>query len=107
MEKMIQLPEWHFKTIENALRLTNNVCHCQTKETAFDREVVKAYDYAKCALANVQTSEKDLRVCSVIVPVFDLSENRICLASKEFSNCEIHANNKFGCADCGNFKKEE
>lgn len=101
---MIQLPEWHFKTIENALRLTNNVCHCQNKETAFDREVVKAYDYAKCALANISTSEKDLRVCSVIVPV---SDSRICLSGKEFSYCEIHTDNKFGCADCGNFKNEE
>ena len=55
MEKMIQLPLWHFKTIENALRLTNNVCNCHTKETAFDREVTKAYEYAKRALANVNT----------------------------------------------------
>lgn len=59
MEKMIQIPEWQFKHIENALRLTNNIYHCHTKETAFDREIVKAYDFAKCALANAETSDSN------------------------------------------------
>ena len=49
-EEMITIPKWKFKTIENALRLTHRINNCSTKETAFDREVVKAYDYAKSAL---------------------------------------------------------
>ena len=49
-EKIIQIPEWQFKKIENALRLAHRICNCNTKETAFDREVVGAWKYAKEAL---------------------------------------------------------
>jgi hypothetical protein len=49
-EEMITIPKWKFKTIENALRLSHRINNCSTKETAFDREVVKAYYYAKSAL---------------------------------------------------------
>ncbi len=51
MEKLIQIPEWQFKKIENALRLTSNTWRCHRRETAFDREVTKAYEFAKDALA--------------------------------------------------------
>lgn len=47
MERNVVIPEWQFKIIEDALRLTVNVCKCNTKETAFDRIVVKAYGFAK------------------------------------------------------------
>ena len=50
MGKMIQIPEWQFKHIENALRLTHRINKCASKETAFDREVVKAYEFAFRAL---------------------------------------------------------
>lgn len=60
MEKMIQIPEWQFKYIENALRLTHRINKCASKETAFDREVVKAYGFATAALENAFTSEKQL-----------------------------------------------
>lgn len=60
MEKMIQIPEWQFKHIENALRLTHRINKCASKETAFDREVVKAYGFSTEALANVSTSENSL-----------------------------------------------
>lgn len=60
MEKMIQIPEWQFKHIENALRLTHRINKCASKETAFDREVVKAYQFATEALANAPTSGNSL-----------------------------------------------
>ena len=66
MEKMIQIPEWQLKEIEDTLRLANNIHHSQRKETCFDRCVCKAWDFAKGALAKADTtSEKDLRVCEV------------------------------------------
>jgi len=70
MEKMIQIPEWHFKHIENALRLTNNVCSCYKKETAFDRELVKAYGFAKEALAKVETRDSGLNIDIVMRSAF-------------------------------------
>jgi hypothetical protein len=66
MGKIIQIPEWQFKHIENALRLTYRINKCASKETAFDREVVKAYDFATAALANAETSENSLHKHFVI-----------------------------------------
>ena len=76
MEKMIQIPEWQLKEIEDTLRLANNIHHSQRKETCFDRCVCKAWDFAKRALANAGTSEKDLRVCEVIPRFFDPERNK-------------------------------
>lgn len=47
---MIQIPKWQFKHIQNALRLSHRINGCAGKETAFDREVVKALDFATTAL---------------------------------------------------------
>ena len=76
MEKMIQIPEWQFKHIENALRLTHRINKCANKETAFDREVVKAYGFATEALANVPTSENSLHKHVVINPVCPLCHGK-------------------------------
>lgn len=54
MEKMIQIPEWQMKEIENTLRLANNVHDSYKKETCFDRCVCEAWKYAKDALENAQ-----------------------------------------------------
>lgn len=70
---MIIIPKWKFKTIENALRLTHRINNCSTKETAFDREVVEAYDYAKCALAEPSNENSGLNI-----PVIIESEAAVC-----------------------------
>ena len=60
MEKIIQIPEWKMKQIEDTLRLANNIHHSQSKETCFDRQVCKAWDYAKEALSNNNNPKKQL-----------------------------------------------
>lgn len=55
VDKIIKVPKWQFETINNALRLTHRINNCHTKETAFDREVVKAYEYSKSALAETSS----------------------------------------------------
>ena len=52
-EEMINIPLWKFKEIYDALRLTNNIYKCHTKETAYDRQVMQAYGYVNEALENV------------------------------------------------------
>jgi len=62
-EELISIPKWKLDTIENALRLTNNIYHCYTQETAYDREVTKAYTYAKDFLKSYSKEEEE-RSCS-------------------------------------------
>ena len=42
MEEII-VYKYQLEIIEQALRLTNNICNCKDKTTSFDRDVVQAY----------------------------------------------------------------
>ena len=49
-EKMIQIPEWQLKDIEDVLRMSNNINHSHLKETCFDRCAWKAWGWTRKAL---------------------------------------------------------
>jgi len=74
MEKMIQIPEWQMKEIEDTLRLANNIHHSQKRETCFDRCVCKAWDFAKKALE----INENQNISSPISNHFKL-ENKMCI----------------------------
>lgn len=61
MEKMILIPEWHLKEIENTLRIANNIHHSLNQETCFDRCVCKSWDYARQALNNKEDTETNIK----------------------------------------------
>lgn len=60
MEKMIEMPEWHLKEIENTLRIANNIHHSHKKETCFDRCVCEAWEYAKQAINPTKKQTKNM-----------------------------------------------
>jgi hypothetical protein len=53
MEKMIEIPEWQLKKIENTFRLVSNAMHSTRKETCLDRDICQHHDWIK----NVLTKE--------------------------------------------------
>jgi len=50
MEKMIQIPEWKLKHIENAIRISINAYHMRSRESCLFREMCKASEFANEAL---------------------------------------------------------
>ena len=50
--------KYQLQVIIDALRLTNNIHHCHTKETCYDRQVMQAYQFAK----NAMEGKKDEQV---------------------------------------------
>lgn len=65
MEKIIEIPEWKLKQIENAIRITLNAYKMRTKETCLFREMCKASEFANEALANADTRTNSLHKHSV------------------------------------------
>lgn len=57
MEEVI-IYKFQLEAIKEALRLTINIYNCGSKETAYDRTVMQANEFAKNALSG----EKDIRV---------------------------------------------
>lgn len=51
-EDVIVIEKWKFAEIEDALRMTSNIHKSKTKETAFDRSVIKAYEFCTEALSS-------------------------------------------------------
>ena len=93
-EEMVIIQKWKFKTIENALRLTHRINKCSTKETAFDREVVKAYDYAKSALAEPSSAPQ----ANELLPL--VSNNEVAVCVHPFKFVVIHGS-RCHCFKCG------
>jgi len=81
VDKIIKIPKWQFETINNALRLTHRINNCHTKETAFDREVVKAYEYSKSALAEPSSVTQANELSPLV-------SNRISILSKRIHRLE-------------------
>lgn len=54
-DKLISLPEWKLKKVENALRLTSNIYSCPKRETCFDRDVMEAWNIVVDCLNNDET----------------------------------------------------
>lgn len=46
-EKMVSIPLWQLKEIEDTLRLASNMYESQKKETCFDRMVCKTWEWCK------------------------------------------------------------
>jgi len=55
MEEIV-IYKYQLKAIENALRLTVNIYRCDTKETCYDRQVMKAQEFVKEALLKSKTN---------------------------------------------------
>lgn len=51
-DKIIKIPRWKMKRIEDTLRLAHKIHKSSSKETCFDRCVCKAWDFAKESLNN-------------------------------------------------------
>jgi len=66
MEKMIQIPEWKFKKIREALRVTHNAYGMRTKESCLFRMVCKAYEFADEALENSNNESAALTLHGVM-----------------------------------------
>ena len=50
MEKLVEIPEWQLKDIEDVLRMTNNIHHSHLKETCFDRCIWKSWGWTRKVL---------------------------------------------------------
>jgi hypothetical protein len=82
MDKITQITLWQLHDVENALRMTSMLYKCHTKETCFDREICKAWDYCKSALAKYYSDEKE-------------TLNLLAVSGS------VHNGNKFRCSKCG------
>ena len=69
MEKMIQIPEWQMKEIEDTLRMANNIHNSQKRETCFDRCVCKSWEFSKQALRGNEEKICVNEKCAIHPPV--------------------------------------
>lgn len=67
VDKMISIPAWQLKDVENALRLTSNMHQCPNRVTCFDRDVMAAWNIVINAL-NGDTSLPNYRLTYRQIP---------------------------------------
>jgi len=90
---MIQIPEWKMKKIEDAIRITLNAYKMRTKETCLFRQMCKASEFAKEALADQETSDK-AGLLADVMPCF--SKEEIQIKAQKYADAnykEIDTNN--------------
>lgn len=67
IDKIISIPAWQLKDVENAFRLTSNIYNCSKRETCFARDIMAAWNFVVNAL-NGDTSLNSHRLTYDQIP---------------------------------------